>query len=28
VAARRIVIVPPDGLLEVNGDWRDEGAEP
>jgi 16S rRNA processing protein RimM len=28
VAARRIVIAPPEGLLEVNGDWRDEGAEP
>jgi 16S rRNA processing protein RimM len=28
VAARRIVVVPPEGLLEVNGDWRDEGAEP
>ena len=28
VAARRIVIVPPAGLLELNGDWRDEGAEP
>lgn len=28
VAARRIVIVPPDGLLDVNGDWRAESAEP
>ncbi|HXG90210.1 MAG TPA: ribosome maturation factor RimM [Vicinamibacterales bacterium] len=23
VAAKRIVITPPDGLLEVNGDWRE-----
>jgi 16S rRNA processing protein RimM len=22
VAAKRIVVTPPDGLLEVNGDWR------
>lgn len=22
VAARRIVVTPPDGLLELNGDWR------
>jgi 16S rRNA processing protein RimM len=28
VAARRIVIAPPEGLLEVNGDWRDEGTAP
>jgi 16S rRNA processing protein RimM len=28
VAARRIVVMPPAGLLEVNGDWRAEGAEP
>lgn len=23
VAAKRIVVTPPEGLLEVNGDWRD-----
>ena len=23
VAAKRIVVTPPDGLLEVNGEWRD-----
>lgn len=22
IAAKRIVVTPPDGLLEVNGDWR------
>ncbi len=22
VDARRIVVTPPDGLLEVNGEWR------
>ena len=22
VAAKRIVITPPEGLLEVNGEWR------
>jgi hypothetical protein len=22
VAAKQIVVTPPDGLLEVNGDWR------
>jgi 16S rRNA processing protein RimM len=23
IAAKRIVLTPPEGLLEVNGDWRD-----
>jgi 16S rRNA processing protein RimM len=23
VAAKRIVVTPPDGLLELNGEWRD-----
>jgi hypothetical protein len=22
VAAREIVVTPPEGLLELNGDWR------
>lgn len=25
LGARRIVVTPPEGLLEVNGDWREEG---
>jgi hypothetical protein len=22
IAAKRIVVTPPEGLLEVNGEWR------